>query len=251
MSKTLTRPDLSNLSAAVGYDFRPTDQTITKGNAELKPYLSKNLDLGLEWYFADTSYVSLDTFYKKVDNFSTLVTSTTEVLGFPFLLTEPVNLNSAAIKGAEFTFNYQFTHLPSPFDGLGVATNYTYVTSSASASGSEISTTGKFAIPGIGNSSNASLFYQKGPVELRLAYNWRQAYLNSIAGAQGQPTTVKSYGQLDFSGTYHLNKNVSFYLQATNLNNEKIYQYQVYLDRESYAEADGRTIAAGVHIDWK
>lgn len=249
-SKTLTRPDLSNLSAAVGYDFRPTDQTITKGNAELKPYVSKNFDMGLEWYFADTSYVALDGFYKKVDNFSTLVTSTTELLGFPFLLTEPVNLNSASIKGAEFTFNYQFTHLPSPFDGLGVATNYTYVTSSASASGTEISTTGKFAIPGIGNSSNASLFYTKGPIELRLAYNWRQAYLSSIAGAQGQPTTVKAYGQLDFSGNYHLNKNVSFYLQATNLNNEKIYQYQVYLDRESYAEADGRTISAGVHIDW-
>lgn len=251
VSKTLTRPDLSNLSAAVGYDFRPTDQTITKGNAALKPYLSKNADMGLEWYFADTSYVALDTFYKKVANFSTLVTSNTELLGFPFLLTEPVNLNSAIVKGAEFTFNYQFTGLPSPFNGLGVATNYTYVTSSASASGSEISTTGRFAIPGIGSSANASLYYQKGPVELRLAYNWREAYLSSIAGAQGQPTTVKDYGQLDFSANYRLNKNVSFYLQATNLNNEKIYQYQVYLDRESYAEADGRTIAAGVHIDWK
>jgi iron complex outermembrane receptor protein len=245
-SKTLTRPDLSNLSAAVSYNFRPENQTVEKGNPALLPYTSKNVDTGLEWYFSDTSYVALDGFYKKVGNFSTLITRETEILGFPFQLTEPVNLNTAVIKGAEFTLNYQFTHLPAPFDGLGIATNYTYVTSNASISPDKIASAGKFAVPGIGDSANGTVYYQKGPWEVRLAYNWRDKYLASIAGGQGQPTTVKAYGQLDLSADYKINDHVTVFLDETNLTNQTISQYQVYLDRESYAEADGKTIFLGV-----
>jgi len=157
-----------------------------------------------------------------------------------------VNLNEATIKGAEFTFNYQFTKLPAPFDGLGVATNYTYVTSDASISQDKLANAGKFAVPGIGNSYNASLYYQKGPVEARVAYNWRAKYLASIAGNQSQPTSVKDYGQLDLSASYKLNEHVSLFVDATNLTNENIYQYQVYDDRQSYAEANGRTFFLGV-----
>jgi iron complex outermembrane receptor protein len=245
-SKTLTRPDLDNLSAAESYNFRPENQTTSKGNAGLMPYTSKNLDTGLEWYFSDTSYIALDGFYKKVSNFSTLITTETSILGFPFQLTEPVNLNTAVIKGAEFTFNYQFKSLPAPFDGLGVATNYTYVTSDASISPDKIASAGKFAVPGIGNSANGTVYYQKGPWEVRLAYNWRAQYLASIAGGQSQPTTVKAYGQLDFSADYKINDHVSVFLDETNLTNETISQYQVFLDRESYAEDDGRTVFAGI-----
>jgi TonB-dependent receptor len=245
-SKTLTRPDLGDLALNVRYNFRPQDQTIDQGNANLLPYVSKNYDAGLEWYFSDTSYTAIDLFYKKVSNFTTKITTNTTLLGFPFQLTEPVNLNDATIKGAELTFNYQFTKLPAPFDGLGVATNYTYVTSDTSISSDRLATTGRFAVPGIGNSSNFSLYYQKGPVELRAAYNWRQSYLTLLAGNQGQPTSVKSYGQVDLSASYNLNKHASIFLYATNLTNENIYQYQVFNDRLNYAEANGRTFFVGV-----
>lgn len=249
-SKTLSRPTLGNLSAAVSYNFRPTTQSINKGNPGLKPYLSKNYDLGLEWYFGKVSYLALDAFYKTVENFSTLVTTNVDVLGLPFTLTEPVNLNTATVKGAELTFNYKFTHLPAPFDGLGMATNYTYVTSSASLSGKKIVASGKFAIPGIGNSANASVYYQKGPVQLRLAYNWRQTYLASIAGLQGLPTSVKDYGQLDFSSSYDINKHLFVFLNATNLDNEKLYQYQVFHNRPILAQANGRTVTLGLRGAW-
>jgi len=246
-SKTVTRPDLSNLAASMSYSFRPQDQTMTRGNAALKPYISKNYDAGLEWYFNETSYAAMNLFYKKVSNFSTLVTTNTTLLGFPFQLTQPVNLNTATIKGAELTFNYQFTKLPAPFDGLGIATNYTYVTSDASVNAGTLdSGAGKFAVPGIGNSSNVSLYYQKGPVEVRAAYNWRAEYLASIAGNQSQPTSVKAYGQVDLSASYKLNAHVSLFMDASNLSNEKIYQYQVYDDRQNYAEANGRTFFLGI-----
>lgn len=249
-SKTMTRPKLSDLTAAKAYNFRPQNQTVTSGNAKLQPYVSTNFDTSLEWYINRDSYISLDGFYKKVTNFTTLITEPTTILGFPFQLTKPVNLNTATIKGAEFTFNYQFHQLPAPFDGLGTAMNYTYVTSNASLNNGVGAAGGKFAVPGIGDSANFSAYYQKGPVQVRLAYNWRAKYLTSIAGAQSQPTTVKAYGQLDFSGSYKIHGNLSVFLTATNLTNENIFRYQVYPNRPSYAEMDGRTFTLGLRDSW-
>jgi TonB-dependent receptor len=250
VSKTVTRPDLSNLSAATSYNFRPATQGVTQGNTELKPYTSKNYDLGLEWYLSDTSYLALGGFEKKVSNFTTLVTTKTNILGFPFDLTRPINLNTATIKGLEAAATYQLTWLPDPFDGLGVAANYTHVISNASANAGDVSTQGKFAVPGIGDSANASIYYEKGPFQVRVAYNWRDAYLETISGDESQPTTVKAYGQLDMSASYKLMENVAVFVEGTNLTREKIFKYQVYMNRPSYAEINGRTLSAGIRASW-
>jgi len=247
LSKTESRPDLSNLSAATVYNFRPTNQSVTKGNANLKPYTSNNLDSGLEWYLDSLSYIAVDGFYKRVSNFNTTILTQTTVLGFPFDSIQPVNLNTATIKGEEFTFNYQFTRLPEPFDGLGTSVNYTHVSSNASIDPALLATT-KFAVPGIGDSGNLSGYYEEGPWQLRLAFNWRGRYLSSIADPNlaGQPTTTRAYGQLDFSGSYAIRPNLSLFLTATNLLREKIFKYNVFPNRPAYAEADGGTVTFGI-----
>jgi len=248
LSKTESRPDLANLSAATTYNFRPNNQTLTKGNVDLKPYTSNNFDSGLEWYLDSLSYIAVDGFYKRVSNFNTVIGTQQTLLGFPFTVNEPVNLNTATIAGEEFTVNYQFTRLPKPFDGLGTSVNYTHVSSNASINSALLATAGKFAVPGIGDSGNVSGFYEEGPVQLRLAYNWRGKYLSSIADPNeaGQPTTTKAYGQLDFSGSYRISPNFSLFLTATNLLRENIFKYQVYPNRPAYAEADGGTVTLGI-----
>ena len=254
LSKTLTRPDLGDLSSAKSYNFLPQSQRIYEGNPNLKPFVSKNADVGLEYYFSDTNYASLDGFYKKVSNFVTSITTQKNFLGFPFLATRPVNLNTATVKGAEATFNYQLADMDGflgYFNGIGVAANYTYVTSNASLSPTQIQNGAEFAVPGIGNSYNFSGYYNRGPVELRLAYNWRAKYLAAIADAnEGNPLTVQSYGQLDFSGSYKLSKHVSLSLSVTNLTDEKIRNYEVYVNRMSRAEADGRRVILGVRASF-
>ena len=248
VSKTESRPDLSNLSAATTYNFRPNNQTLTKGNVNLKPYTSTNFDSGLEWYLDRLSYIAIDGFYKRVSNFNTVIGTQQTLLGFPFTVDEPVNLNTATIKGEEFTVNYQFTRLPKPFDGLGTSVNYTHVSSNASINPALLATAGKFAVPGIGDSGNLSGYYEEGPVQLRLAFNWRGRYLSSIADPDlaGQPTTTRAYGQLDFSGSYRITQNFSLFLTATNLLREKILKYNVYPNRPAYAEADGGTVTLGI-----
>ncbi|NKJ22281.1 TonB-dependent receptor [Dyella sp. SG609] len=254
-SKTLTPPELSNLYYNKSFGTRPNSLTISQGNPQLQPYTSRNFDMGLEWYIDDASYIALEGFYKKVSNFSTLVSTpvpylTNQNTGQPFIwsLTQPINLNSSNIYGEELTVNYQFTHvLPDPFDGLGVAFNYTHVSSSTSLSPGVIATSGRFAVPGIGNSANFSTYYEKGPVQVRLAYNWRGSYLESISyGSGAQPATRTSYGQLDLSASYELNKHLSVFLSGTNLTHQHLYDYSVYSNRFLYAEADGTVYTVGV-----
>lgn len=250
-SKTMTRPDLPNLQVSASYNFRPNNQTVTTGNTDLKPYLSKNFDVGLEWYFDEASYVALAGFYKKISNFTTSIDTQTTILGFPFTQTLPVNLNDATIKGVEFTFNYQFTRLPSPFDGLGMAFNYTHVKSDASVDESILSGAGRFAVPGIGDSANFSVFYEKGPWQARLAVNWRDAYLSCLScGVGSQPETTKAYGQLDMSAAYKINDNLSVFVDGTNLTRETVEGYMVYLNRPTFVNFEGRTFTFGIRAKW-
>ena len=155
--------------------------------------------------------------------------------------------NSSNISGEELTFNYQFTRLPEPFDGLGMAFNYTHVSSSTTLNPGIIATSGKFAVPGIGDSANLSAFYEKGPWQVRMAYNWRGSYLESLAyGSGAQPATRTAYGQLDLSASYGINKHLSMFFSGTNLTQEHLYDYSVYSNRFLYAEADGTVYTVGL-----
>jgi iron complex outermembrane recepter protein len=250
-SRTLTRPELTQLRVSASYNFRPNNQTVTIGNTDLKPYLSENFDTALEWYYADTSYIALGAFHKKVTNFSTLVDTEVEILGFLFTQTQPVNLEEGTIKGLEFTFNHQFTGLPAPWDGLGMAFNYTHVKSDVSIDESILAGGGRFAIPGIGDSANLSAFYEKGPWQARLAYNWRDEWLSCIScGAGSQPETIKPYGQLDMSAAYSINDHFSVFVEGTNLTRETREGYMVYEDRPTFLNFEGRTYTFGVRAKW-
>lgn len=74
-SRTIARPNYNNLftSASVG---NPNDATAVggqtggnSGNPNLKPLISDNFDLSIEWYFKPDSYLSAGFFEKRVHNF--------------------------------------------------------------------------------------------------------------------------------------------------------------------------------------
>ncbi|WP_347302798.1 TonB-dependent receptor [Croceibacterium sp. TMG7-5b_MA50] len=74
-SRTLARPDYGNLFASTSAQApgRPTaldgQATGTTGNPGLRPLISDNFDVSLEWYYDRSSYVSFGFFAKKVNNF--------------------------------------------------------------------------------------------------------------------------------------------------------------------------------------
>lgn len=244
-SRTLTRPSLGQLNVAQSFNIRPPGTfQINSSNPNLKPYLSWNVDAGLDYYFDRVSYVSLAGFYRKIDNFVSQATLPTTVLNFPFLINQPINANTGNAYGLEATVQYGMTFLPAPFDGLGVSANYTMVKSGVTFE--PALATSSFNLPGLGDSANASLFYEKGAVQLRAAYNWRAAFLNAAFGAEGQPENRIAYGQLDFTGSVAVTPNVSVFGEVLNALNKRTLTYQLYRERFLNTEETGTRVTMGV-----
>jgi len=177
-----------------------------------------------------------------------MITTPTEILGYPFQHTKPVNAESAIIKGVELSFQYTFDRLPAPFDGLGVQLNYTAVDSQQTFDPSIA--TGQFAVVGLSDSGNLVLFYEKDRFGIRAAWNWRDEYLMAVRGEQGEPTTVNSYDQLDLSANFKLTDNLSIFADATNLTGETESAYQRYRNRTYWWMDNGRTMTLGIRGTW-
>jgi TonB-dependent receptor len=70
-SRTIARPPIGSMSSTREFVGNPKigNRIVNVGNPELKPYVSDNFDLSLEWYYAEGSYLSVAYYYKLVDNF--------------------------------------------------------------------------------------------------------------------------------------------------------------------------------------
>ena len=229
-SRTLTRAPLNNLTPDLNV---PAGQRVgalnaTGGNPTLLPYLSDNMDLGAEWYYAQNSYAAIDGFVKEVTNFvvgGTLqqgINGVTLPSGQPaiFAVTSQVNGPSAEVRGIELTWQYTFGDT-----GFGFLSNATFVSTNKPYDSSNLSVSG-FAVTGLANSWNLIPFYDKNGFQARLAVNHRDEYLQSFGQIQNnsqygtEPTFVNSATYLDFSTSYEINRHFTVYFVASNLTDQ-------------------------------
>lgn len=73
----------------------------------------------------------------------------------------------------------------------------------------------QFALPGLSDTRNAIVYYDKDGIQVRLAYNWRDQWL-SFAGGR-QPGYVDAYEQWDMNASYDFNNGVIVFFEAINL----------------------------------
>ncbi len=102
--------------------------------------------------------------------------------------------------------------------GFGVQANYTYVHSPLKYNNADVND--QFAILGLSNSANVVGIFENKDWSVRLAYNWRDEFLAATVDGNGRaaPVYTDAYGQVDLSIGYNFNKNLSFQLEAINLN---------------------------------
>lgn len=262
-SKAVARPNFSDMQAyqllnasvesgytpPAGTTSVPVDRLDLTGDSYDNPYLTpmkaNQFDLSLEWYFnpdhGGMAWINL--FYKDVKDYFRRQSRLVAYPGvdgnsYDYLITRPVNVGTAKIQGAEIGWNQFFDFLPSPFDGLGMSANYTFIYSSTSIPNdptvvprdTDGSTFGRMPADGLSKSSyNVAVFYEKGPWQVRFAYNWRSKYLLSV-GANGYnggdggiawklPVYSDDFGQLDGSIFYRFSEHVQLGLEMNNLNN--------------------------------
>lgn len=264
-SQTITRPTLDSMSpvTVIGTTRQGGNLTSSSGNPELEPFTSDNLDFSLEWYYGDASYLSAGYFRKNVANF---IINSTEELTFEnangelltdpstgndvdnpdsadgvavFTNTLPNNSESAIVDGWEVAVQHTFD------SGFGLMVNATLVDSDAELDPADISQV--FALTGLSDSYNVVGFYENGPFQARLAYNWRDSFVQSLTQSNGDGVTiVESYAQVDASGSYDINENISIFFEGINLTEEYVHKRGRFSNQLLLVEDSGRRFAFGV-----
>lgn len=248
-SKTLTRPDFSNLSPSL--TLVPANGQASSGNPDLKPIRAVNYDASLAWFFNAYSSVYGAAFYKKINGFvETTVTPGVIIDGEVYNLSQPSSGNNGKVRGLEAGYQQFFDFLPGWLSGLGVQANYTYVQSSAPTSVAGYTTT----LPQLSKDSyNLVGMYEKGPLSVRVTYNWRSRFFNSLYTGTGSlaanPIYNKAYGWLDASIDYSLTKHATVYFSANNLLRTRIDEYYTYTDRPNQSTINDREFMLGVRFD--
>lgn len=246
-SKVLTRPDFSNIRPYLTYDLEPGSGVITinAGNPNLKPATAWQFDATVEWYFGRVGQLSFDAFYKSVDGFfyQSLVNRSVTNNGITQNIQArgPANYDGKGkIKGFEIAYQQTFDFLPGFLSGFGFNGNYTYIKSSGlpnsflnGGTPSNNSTIAKGSLPLEGLSKhniNATLFYEKGPISLRAAYNWRSRFLLTAADVIFPYTSIfnDKTGQLDASAFINVNRFIKVGVQGVNLTNTTTKLLQAY-----------------------
>jgi TonB-dependent receptor len=239
-SKAMARPTFDQLRANVqlgGDVFLVRDETVdpplltfgevrsftgSGGNPWLKPMRATQYDTSLEWYFAQQGSLTGTLFYKDVKDYFISGTERQEIFGRDWSVTTTVNGDEGVIKGLEVGYSQYYDFLPSFLRGFGIQANFTYVESA----GSPGPTAGNTTVPGLPleglskTSYNAALLYQRGPIEARLAYNWRERWLLTTEDDDGKGSVWNDdFGQLDASVFYRVTDNVQVGIEANNLSN--------------------------------
>ena len=155
------------------------------GNPDLEPYEATNLDISVERY-SDNGAVSLGFFRKDIDNaiYPQLTQGVVAGYNFSELLTF-VYSDKSTVDGIEFNLFREFDDLPEPFDGLFISVNLTKVDAESDIP----SDNGVFTVPFrklADNTSNISIGYDKGKLDMRLSLAQRSDYLDYLADEIGR-----------------------------------------------------------------
>jgi TonB-dependent receptor len=266
-SRSLARPSIGALRSTTDFVGNPKvgQRKISVGNPNLKPYLSDNFDLSVEYYYGEGSYISAGYFKKVVDNF--LVNTTTEetygdlrdayigeralaaramiegaggqatdpatfeqinvtqgaavtdqITGAAtdplttFFVSRDTNGEMANLSGWELAAQHMFADT-----GWGVLANATIVNGDVDAD--RDTTDSQFALEGMSDSANFSVFYETDVLSARVSYNWRDEYLSGF-DQHSSPVFNEEYSQIDANVNYQVNDNLSVFVEGLNLTDE-------------------------------
>jgi len=200
----------------------------TGGNPNLEPYESTNFDLSLEWYYSDDSALTVAYFEKEIDGWITNQNNAEDyqfasyTSGIQMFVDRPHNIDTTDVEGWEV--NWQHT-LDS---GFGWQANFSTVDSNA-----VLGLDSNFSLEGLSDSRNLIAFYEKNGFQVRVAYNYRDNFLQNIQDpssnlANPEPQYVAEYEQVDVSASYRINKHFTVLLQGINVTDEATHKHGRY-----------------------
>ncbi|MBJ7499402.1 MAG: TonB-dependent receptor [Sphingopyxis sp.] len=246
--RAMSRPAPSALGAGRtftidGDDFTSVEEAIgnvrANGSPRLKPLMSWNADVAIEWYPNKDSLLSATLYYKQFSGGFQPVVFDEEFVIDGQAVTVPViqtrnSPDKSRIYGLELTAATRFSFLPKPLDGLGAKVSYNYADSNfknqdvnlGDQYDPETDTVSSGIIPAAGLSGyskhvlSAQAYYELGPVSLQAIYNYRSKYYQDFVGGNSQLRYVGPSETVDFRASLDLMKGVSLRFEALNIFNE-------------------------------
>jgi TonB-dependent receptor len=249
-SSTIARPGFNQSNVSLSVDLG--SNTITQGNPNLRPAYANSFDVSIEKYLPGGGIISAGFFDKEISNYivpSVLLNQPLPnfpTLGDHFQLLTFSNASGSYVRGVELNFEHKFTNLPGLASGLGLNANFTYVDSRFQIRPGEFSplpSTSKYTY-------NAGVFYEKGPINLRLSVYSTSADLFAIGGDKTSDVFNATRTSMDFGGSYAVRDHWSVYFAAKNLLDTPHAFYQGTPDRPIQREFYGQTYQLGVRFDY-
>ncbi|STR26437.1 outer membrane receptor FepA [Janthinobacterium lividum] len=245
--KAVQRPNFADFNPGVslGQSLEMVRPTGSGGNPDLKPVEGKNLDVALEWYFAQTGSVTATVFRHNFKNYILSGSAKETYGGIEYDITRPRNTSKGHLQGLEMAYQQFYDKLPGWMSGLGLQANATYMTGELEElNGSVHPFTGMSKW-----SANIVGLYEQGPWSARLAYSWRDKYVDDYNyRGKGIHLTVAPTKTLDASVSYKLNPNTTVTLDANNLLDST---YRDYHDTPDYVRDVRRyDKVVGLSVRW-
>lgn len=219
-SRTLGRPNPE--SVATVEDIDEAELTITRGNPDIKPRKSLNLDLGLEYYFnGGRGMFTLTGFYKKIDDDILDITTQEVIDGNTYEVSQPINGNTTHYKGVEMGFtNSSFDNVAEFLGPVGASLNMVWIKGKSSylyngelRELDHLQFQSNFA-------ANAALFYTFGTgSELRFAMNHQGRYLEEFAANPWQNIYINPFTTFDLTASWQVTDRAQIRLEGRNILN--------------------------------
>ncbi len=217
--------------------YSDLSETISGGNPAIKPERAKGVDAYFEWYVRPQGYISVGAFYKKVTDvlytsrrtFGSDVLNSNGVDRSGYIFSGIVNGGEGRLYGVELAAQLQLEPwtdqlgLPGWMGGFGVSANLTLNDSEVTKPAIGAVPARKVRLPNTSDSVyNVGVYYEKYGLSLRLQYQRRSMWLDSVANddADGGDTYWDADDEMDFSARYAINRNVEIYFDASNLLNQ-------------------------------
>ena len=236
-TQTLARANFQDLNPAENIDITGGIPRITRGNTELQPTFSTNLDLMAEVFLKDIGLISAGVFNKQISNFIFRNTAQEVINGTAYLVTQPKNIEDASLLGFEVGLTKRFSSLPGILSGFGIEANYTRISSTLEVprldAAGKVLSLDETSLPSQSkNLFNTSFFYERNGLMLRLAGNFRGNAVESINQNLGPDyyIYVDDNFTVDFSGAYSFSDKIKGFVEVRNLTNEP---YALYLGNNS------------------
>jgi len=251
-STGIARPGFEQITP--GASISISNASVTVGNPALKPTFGQSFDATVEYYPGDGQIASAGLFYKTFRNYILLSQQILSGYNFPGLTgvittVQTYTNGPAHAEGVEAQWQQQLKFLPAPFDGLGYSANVTLVDSRA-----EIHPGIYGLLPSTSRVTwNAAAFYERGPVELRLAADYVGQDLFAFGSYVGNATDVYSRHRLtmDLGSSYAIAHAVRIYFDAKNLLNTPLEFTEGRSDsRPIQREFYDVTVLAGVRLSF-